>query len=464
MKKEMMMMMLLFLLSISKTVVSQKIVKTLPGFQGSLPFMLETGYVGVGEKEEVQMFYYFFESENNAEKDPLLAWITGGPGCSVLTAVLYQSGPIMFNYTNSRAGKPSLVLNPYSWTMFANILYLDFPVGTGFSYATTREGYRISDLISAKHVNQFLRKWLRTHPKFLSNPFFFGGDSYSGILVPTILQEISKGNDKGSEPKINLKGFMLGNPLTDYKYDLGSRIEFAHKKQLISDQLYKEIEQNCKSEYLYPDRSNQICVTGLQIVNETFKKVYTSNLYEPKCSHWDLGALLGETDFSSILDNIDVNIHLSFQYCRDYMLLFSYYWANDKNVQRALHIREGTIKVWPRRNASLWYNFDVPSTVEYHRELSKRGYQALIFSGDADSVIPYLGTYQWIQSLHLPIKKNWHPWFVDHQVVGYAISYSKKKYNLTFVTVKGGGHSAQETRPKECFAMVNRWFSNYYSI
>ncbi|WCJ18015.1 serine carboxypeptidase-like 6 [Euphorbia peplus] len=464
MKREILLGVILVLLIISNTVESQSIVKTLPGFHGNLPFFLETGYVGVGENEEVQIFYYFFESERNAEKDPLLVWITGGPGCSVLTAVLYQSGPIMFNYTNSRAGKPTLIINPYSWTKFANMLYLDFPVGTGFSYSTTWEGYKISDSISATHANHFLRKWLRAHPNFLSNPLFFGGDSYSGILVPTIVQEISKGNLRGNKPKINLKGYILGNPLTDFKYDLGSRIEFAHLNQLISEQLYQDIEENCKSEYVYPDRSNDICVKGLQFVNETLEKVYPSNIYEPKCSNWDLGALLGETDFSSILDTIDYNMQLSFQYCRDYMLLFSYYWANDENVQRALHVREGTIKVWARRNSNLWYNFDVPSTLEYHRNFSKRGYQSLIFSGDADSVVPYLGTYKWIESLHLPIKKNWHPWFVDHQVAGYAITYSKKKYNLTFATVKGGGHSAQETRPKECFAMVNRWFSNNLSL
>ncbi|WCJ18016.1 serine carboxypeptidase-like 1 [Euphorbia peplus] len=455
---------ILVLLSILNRVESQLIVKTLPGFHGNLPFILETGYVGVGEKEEVQLFHYFFESERNPEKDPLLIWISSGPGCSVLTAVLYQTGPIMFDYANSREGKPTLIINPYSWTKFANILYLDFPVGTGFSYATTNEGYRTSDLISATHANHFLRKWLTTHPKFQSNALFFGGDSYSGILVPTIVREISKGNGEGNEPKINLNGFILGNPLTHFKYDLGSRIEFAYIKQLISNQLYQEIKENCKSEYLYPDRSNKICITGLQIVNETYEKVYAANVYEPKCSNWDLGFLLGETDFSSISKTVDRKMNLSSQYCRDYMLLFSDYWGNDMNVQRALHIREGTIKLWARFNSSLWYNFDVSSTLESHTELSMGPYQALIFSGDADSVIPYLGTYQWIESLNLPIKRNWHPWFVDHQVAGYAISYSKKKYNLTFATVKGGGHSAAETRSKECFAMANKWFSNHYSL
>ncbi|KAL3655945.1 Serine carboxypeptidase-like 7 [Castilleja foliolosa] len=51
---------------------SQSIIKTLPGFDGDLPFKLETGYVGVGKSDEVQLFYYFVESEREPEKDPLV--------------------------------------------------------------------------------------------------------------------------------------------------------------------------------------------------------------------------------------------------------------------------------------------------------------------------------------------------------------------------------------------------------
>jgi len=49
--------------------------------------------VGLGETDDdMQVFYYFIKSENNPKKDPLMLWLTGGPGCSSISGLLYQIG------------------------------------------------------------------------------------------------------------------------------------------------------------------------------------------------------------------------------------------------------------------------------------------------------------------------------------------------------------------------------------
>ncbi|KAL0701635.1 hypothetical protein Bca4012_057757 [Brassica carinata] len=52
---------------------SASIVKSLPGLYGLLPSELETGYIGFGEEEELQLFYYFIKSERNPGDDLFLS-------------------------------------------------------------------------------------------------------------------------------------------------------------------------------------------------------------------------------------------------------------------------------------------------------------------------------------------------------------------------------------------------------
>lgn len=190
----------------------------------------------------MQLFYYFLPSESNPTTDPLLIWLSGGPGCSSIIALVYEIGPLRFAEQVYNGSLPTLILNPHAWTKIASVIFLDQPVKTGFSYATNSAAYKYTDVQACEYVYEFLRKWLNDHPQFISNPFYVAGNSYSGITVPIITQLISDGNAAGKEPLVNLQGYLLGNPVT-FPDEANYHIPFSHGMGLISDELYKSLKK-----------------------------------------------------------------------------------------------------------------------------------------------------------------------------------------------------------------------------
>ncbi|KAL4565088.1 hypothetical protein LXL04_029171 [Taraxacum kok-saghyz] len=444
-------------------------VKTLPGLLGDIPFTLETGYIGVGESDEVQLFYYFVESQGSPKDDPLILWLTGGPGCSGLSGILYEIGPFTINYANSTFEKTMLEINPHSWTKMANIIFIDQPAGTGFSYAKTPEAYITNDTLSTKYTYHFLRKWLVGHPKFLNNPLYLGSVSYGGIMLPMVVQEIYNGNEVGKQPQMNIKGYMLGNPQTDKSVDYNARIKFAHRTALLSDEIYQSTKINCLGEYLNVDPNNTLCINDLQVVDKLLERIRKPHILEPFCVDSKNLLHLFRKGLRS-LDKTSADSwslpELQIQGCRDDNYIYSYIWANSREVREALHIREEFKDIeWVRCNETMQfgvvnevksYTYNVRSTVPYHRHLADKNCRALIYSGDHDMVVPYVGTLNWIESLNLLQVNEWRPWFVDKQVAGYTMKYSKDNYTLTYATIKGGGHTAPEYKPKECLSMFTR--------
>ncbi|KAJ1295788.1 hypothetical protein BS78_01G249300 [Paspalum vaginatum] len=137
---------------------SSGVITYLPGFEGPLPFHLQTGYVEVDDTNGVRLFYYFISSERSPGEDPLMLWLTGGPGCSVLTGLAFEIGPLSFDLNGYVDGLPKLVYNQDSWTKVSNVIFLDSPVGAGFSYSETEQGYKSSDTKAVKQILIFLKK------------------------------------------------------------------------------------------------------------------------------------------------------------------------------------------------------------------------------------------------------------------------------------------------------------------
>ncbi|XP_062157720.1 serine carboxypeptidase-like 13 [Alnus glutinosa] len=445
--------------------LSSAVVKTLPGYDGELPFTLETGYIGVGDSEDVQLFYYFVESQRSPAQDPVLLWLTGGPGCSTLLAFFYESGPLAFTYSDYNGSLPSLHVNPYTWTKGLNIIYVDAPVGTGFSYSNTSEGYYSGDIESAVLTYEFLRKWMVEHPGFKSNQLYIGGDSYSGITVPLIIQEILEGNDVKDNPRMNLKGYVLGNPKTDTFLDTNARIPYAYHLGLIPKELYETANESCNGDFVNVDSTNEECETALQTIEVLILEINMQQVLEPSCSMTSREPSSLKRNRRSLREQYK-SLLLSQPegpafWCRNYQLVLCGIWANDKTVREALQIREETKSKWKMCNSSLSYTQELSSVINYHRNFTQADLRALIYSGDHDMSIPHTATRGWIRSFNMTLMDAWRPWYVDAQVAGYTEEYSENDYVLTFATIKGAGHIAAVYKQKQSAAMLDRWFAYY---
>ncbi|RXH86986.1 hypothetical protein DVH24_028486 [Malus domestica] len=106
--------------------------------------------------------------------------------------------------------------------------------------------------------------------------------------------------------------------------------------------------------------------------------------------------------------------------------------------------------------ALIEFYHDSGSMIKYHKNLTAKGYRALIYSGDHDMCVPFTGSEAWTRSLGYKIVDEWRPWTSNGQVAGYTQGYEN---NLTFLTVKGSGHTVPEYKPREAFDLFSRFLA-----
>ncbi|OEL23894.1 Serine carboxypeptidase-like 2, partial [Dichanthelium oligosanthes] len=382
--------------------------------------------------------------------------------------------PLKFDVAGYTEGFPQLLYFDDAWTKVSNIIFLDAPVGTGFSYAREEAGYNLTLTGLGRHLHTFLRKWLAEHEELASNPLYIGGDSYSGYTVPVAAIDIANNNGNDQETRLNLKGYLVGNPLTDERYEKGGKVPFMHGMGLISEELYEAAVQGCGGDfYNMPEQSNTRCANALKAIDLVTSDINPVHILEPFCGkalrrgpgvRFFQGHGGGGNGRRSMLvrDNVEHpdffsrrNLNLPVE-CRDNGYRLAYIWADEPEVRVALGIHAGSIGSWSRCTDLTHFTTDLDTVIPHHVNLTKAGYRALIYSGDHDLDVTFVGTQAWIRSLKYPIVSDWRPWHSNRQVAGFTRTYA---YNLTYTTVKGAGHTAPEYRPKECLDMLYRWMS-----
>uniref|UniRef100_A0A453MTL2 Serine carboxypeptidase-like 19 n=2 Tax=Aegilops tauschii subsp. strangulata TaxID=200361 RepID=A0A453MTL2_AEGTS len=253
------------------------------------------------------------------------------------------------------------------------------------------------------------------------------------------------------------KGYLVGNPGTGESIDFESRVPFLHGMGIISDQLYETIMEHCHGE-VYTNPKTALCAQASDRFDRLYDEIYRPHILFKKCVYASSGTNDGSIERKILKEEAGVLKHPPPRLpmdCHNYGTYLSYFWANNNITRDALGIKKGSKDEWVRcHEGDLPYSFDIKSTIKYHRNMTLKGYPALVYSGDHDSAVPFLGTQSWVRSLNFPIVDEWRAWHLDGQSAGFTITYTN---NLTFATVKGGGHTAPEFQPERCLAMFRRW-------
>ncbi|XP_038726197.1 serine carboxypeptidase 3-like [Tripterygium wilfordii] len=197
------------------------------------------------------MFYFFFESWRS-KNDPIVIWLSGGPGGSSSIALFYEHGP--FHITNDLKFRK----NDYSWAQVSNIIYVDQPLGAGFSYAKDYNDIRHNQTSASDDLYNFLQEFFKVHPQFIENNFFIIGQSHAGNSGPALASRIQQGKRENVGIDIKLKGLAIGNGLTNPRIQFPAQLDYALREELIEKSNKPHIENivsNCES-------SLKACETG----------------------------------------------------------------------------------------------------------------------------------------------------------------------------------------------------------
>ena len=333
-----------------------------------------SGYIDLSTGAK-HLFYWAFESRNDPATDPVILWMTGGPGCSSAVALFGENGPCKVN-----ADGTATKLNPYSWNRNATLIYVDQPAGTGFSYGakdSTEAGV-------ARDMVDFLVQWFRIHGKFSNHDLYVTGESYAGHYVPAV----SSGLFRNGTLRRNLKGLAIGNGLTD------PEVQFAYYKDMIVSTNHHKPAVG-KVVHAAMSAATPVCVGAIKAC-----KVFGSVACLGATTICNLGLLIPYQ--LTGMNPYDMRIKCKKPpLCYDFSNVGTY--LNRPEVRAALGVGHHR---WTDCNRLVAIGFKLGGDWmrSYENKIPDQlndGIRVLIYAGDQDYICNWLGNQAWTQALEL---------------------------------------------------------------
>ncbi|KAM0228927.1 hypothetical protein ACHAPO_010334 [Fusarium lateritium] len=390
------------------------------------------------------MWFWFFESRNEPRTAPLVSWFGGGPGNSAQYGMFTQNGPceILNNST-----EPSL--REFSLNNHANVLYIDQPIGTGFSYGDGGNVNSTKDC--SPYVWKFLQLWFGAFTEYENRQLSVFTESYGGHTGPEIVncildknQQIKAGEISGDI--IDIKALSASNAWFDARIQEKANIDFAldnSYRPLINESLHKELLT----------KYNTDVIPSLEKCDGTGT---AEDCFAAYLSYW---TGLDQPILASALDISDDFIMADIQPggVRPPMNHVEYLQRAD--VQKAVGARinytdnGGAVAI--RTSGD-----DAKSFLDELSRIVRDGVQVLIWAGDSDYVCNWLGTKRVADTVDWPKKEIFfqtelQPYTVD----GVQKATFKSVENLHFVRVFNAGHNVGWYQPDTSQQLITQFIS-----
>jgi cathepsin A (carboxypeptidase C) len=380
----------------------------------------ESGILDLGNGDD--MFYWLFNSRQDPSTDPLVIWLTGGPGCSSELALFYENGPYTIN------DDLSLSRNEFSWNSKANLLYIDQPVGTGFSHARDPTHYARNEKMVATNFYQFLLKYLAKYPTLSGRDLYITGESYAGHYIPAIADYIVRNPDAS----LNLKGVAIGNGWVDPYLQYPAYAEFAYENKLVGKLAYNVLKGAYKlCQGLIKTGVWPIALEGCQLT--TTSMILTGfNVYDvrKRCENPPLCYNFDKLD--KFIARKDV---------REELGVFNRSWSSCNMIVHTFMLGD-----WIKNMQSATVN------------LLENKIKVLVYSGDKDFICNWRGGEAWTHNLEWEGAEEfksieYNKWNVNDNASGEF----KNVGNLTFLRVYEAGHMVPMDQPEIALEMLNQF-------
>ena len=438
----------------------------------SLPYMgtfenfgMFSGYLDIADTTK-KIHYLFVESANEPSTDPLIIWFNGGPGCSSMLGFMQENGPFRMD-----SGTGEIHASADGWNREANVLYIEQPAGVGFSYCSGKKDCTFDDETSAKDNLTVVLEWYNKFPEFQTNDLYISGESYAGIYVPYLSNEIYEHNNANTENddvfKPPLKGFMVGNGVTNWDYDTNTAyLDMAYWHSLMNTELHDKITA-AKCDFTGPYMRN-VTQECLGYMNEFDSLVSDVNIYDIFGTCWGAGPYpqlyeahgpgakkrgFTQNDYTPWLKRpIREGDHMLRELppCTYGSGLLDY--LNLDVVRQALHV-PNDVQAWDLCTNEINYVIQ-PKGSQWIYEKLQGKIRMLHYSGDTDGAVPTIGTENWIASLNWKTTVDWQAYKYAGQVAGYFETYEG---DFTFATVHGAGHMAPQFKPPQTYKLIFSW-------